>query len=119
MAQALGMLAHIYQARRQIQPTHEWAEKTLVYATEQGILYWAALAAIVRGWALAAQGQIEAGISEMRQGMERYQATGATLAWSWFLCMLAEAYGKSGHAEEGLGCVAEALVVRERTGEGC
>jgi hypothetical protein len=30
MAQALGMLAHIYQARRQISPTHEWAEKTLV-----------------------------------------------------------------------------------------
>src|SRR5438552_10377062 len=27
----------------------------------------------------------------MRQGMERYRATGATLAWSWFLGMLAEA----------------------------
>jgi len=118
MAQALGMLAHIYQARRQIQPTHEWAEKTLVYATEQGIPYWSALAAIVRGWALAAQGQMAAGIGEMRQGMERYRATGATLAWSWFLCMLAEAYGKGGQAEEGLCCVAEALVVIESTGEG-
>jgi predicted ATPase len=118
MAQALGMLAHIYQARRQIQQTHEWAEKTIAYATEQGIPYWSALATIVRGWALAAQGQIEAGLREIRQGMERYQATGATLAWSWFLCMLAEAYGEGGQAEEGLSCVAEALVVVERTGEG-
>jgi predicted ATPase len=118
MAQALGMLAHIYQARRQVQPTYEWAEKTLVYATEQGIPYWAALATIVRGWALAAQGQIEAGIGEMRQGMERYRATGATLAWSWFLGMLADAYGQGGDAEAGLGCVAEALALIERTGEG-
>ncbi len=115
MAQALGMLAHIYQARRQIQPTHEWAEKTLVYATEQGIPYWSALAAIVRGWALAAQGQMAAGIGEMRQGMERYRATGATLAWSWFLAMLAEAYGKGGQAEEGWCCLAEALAVMEST----
>src|SRR5207248_4802118 len=80
--------------------------------------YWSALAAIVRGWALVEQGQVEAGIGEMRQGMERYRATGATLAWSWFLGMLAEAYGKGGQAEEGLGCVAEALEVIESTGEG-
>ena len=118
MAQALGMLAHIYQARRQIQPTREWAEKTLAYATEQGIPYWEALAAIARGWALAAQGQVEAGIGEMRQGIERYRATGATLASSWCLGMLAEAYGQGGQAKEGLGCVAEALAVIERTGEG-
>jgi len=97
--------------------THEWAEKTIEYATEQGIPYWSALAAILRGWALAAQGQIEAGIGEMRQGMERYRATGATIAWSWFLCMLAEAYGKGRKTEEGLCCVAEALVVVESTGE--
>src|SRR5262249_6816125 len=118
MAQALGMLAHIYQARRQIQLTHEWAEKTFVYATEQSIPYWLALAMIVRGWALAAQGQIKAGIAEMRQGMERYRATGATLASSGFLGMLAEGYGQGGDAKAGLKCVAEALVVIERTGEG-
>ena len=57
---------------------------------------------ILRGWALAEQGQGEEGIAQMRQGLAACRATGAELDRPYFLALLAEAYGKVGQAEEGL-----------------
>lgn len=117
LAQALGLLTNIYQMRREVQLTQEWAERTIAYATEQGLPYWAALATIMRGWALAAHGQHDAGLAQMHQGMTAYQATGATLGWSWFLTLLAEAYGYNHQPAEGLQALDEALERVEKTGE--
>lgn len=109
LAQAMGLLTNIYQMRREAQLTQEWAEHTIGYATEQGLPYWAALASIMRGWALAEQGQHATGLRQIHQGMEAYQATGATLGWSWFLTLLAEAYGHHGQPEEGIQVLDQAL----------
>src|SRR6266436_1960768 len=73
--------------------------------------------AMLRGWALAAQGQAEEGIAQIRQGLTTYQATGAELICPYWLALLAEAYGKGGQAEEGLAVLAEALAAVEKTGE--
>jgi predicted ATPase len=118
LAQALGMIASLHQIRRERQLTQEWAERTVEYATEQGIPYWSALAAILRSWALAKQGQWEMSIVQMRHNIGVYQATGARLGCSWFLAQLAEIYGESGQAEEGLRVLAEALALIDNTGEG-
>ena len=70
-----------------------------------------------RGWVLAAQGRHAEGIAQMREGLSTLQATGAELAQPRLLALLAEAYGHGGQAEAGLGVVAEALAVAQRTGE--
>ncbi len=72
---------------------------------------------ILQGWALAEQGQGEEGITQMRQGLAAYQATGAEIARPYFLALLAEAYGKVGQVEEGLSVLAEALALVDKTGE--
>src|SRR5439155_4829773 len=72
---------------------------------------------VLQGWALAEQGQVEEGISQIRQGLATYQATGAGIFHSYYLALLAEAYGKAGQAEEGLAALAEALTVVDKTGE--
>jgi len=118
LGRALVSAAWLHQLRREARATHERAEAAMTLSTEQGFPHWLMVGTFLRGWALAAQGQTKAGIAEIRQGMERYRATGATLASSWFLGMLAEAHGQDGLTEEGLSCVAEALMVIERTGEG-
>jgi predicted ATPase len=70
-----------------------------------------------RGWALAAQGQDEAGIAQMHQGLAAIRAAGQGLGLSSRLAQLAEAYGKSGQAEEGLRLLAEALAHVDHIGE--
>ena len=51
----------------------------IALSTEQGFAFWLALGTILRGWALAEQGQGEEGIAQMRQGLAAYRATGAEL----------------------------------------
>jgi len=49
--------------------------------------------------------------------MAAAQATGSGLLQAHHLALLAEAYGKSGQAEEGLSVLTEALALVEKTGE--
>src|SRR5262249_2487732 len=63
------------------------------------------------------QGQGEEGITQIRQGLSAYQATGTELARTYQLILLTEAYGKKGQAKEGLGVLAEALALVDKTGE--
>src|SRR5215510_7668200 len=72
---------------------------------------------ILRGWALAAQGQGKEGMAQMHEGLAAYRATGAEQWRLYFLALLAEAYGKVGQAEEGLTVLAEALATANKTGE--
>ncbi len=71
----------------------------------------------MRGWAVAARGQVDMGITEMRQGLMSSHPTRAGARLSYFLALLAEAYGHTGQAEEGLSVLAESLDLVEKTGE--
>ena len=70
---------------------------------------------VLHGWALALQGQGEAGLAAIRQGLAAELATGSTPFQPYFLGLLAEAYGTGGHPDEGLTALAEALVVLDTT----
>src|SRR5206468_5273375 len=70
-----------------------------------------------RGWALAAQGQGEEGITQIHQGLAAGRATGTVVSQPRALALLAEAYGQVGQVEDGLRLVAEALAIVDRTGE--
>jgi predicted ATPase len=93
------------------------AEAVIALSTEQGFMVWLAGDTVTRGWALAEQGQGEAGIAQIRQGIAAWQATGNALARPWVLAVLAEAYGKAGQTEEGLRVLREALTIVDKTGE--
>src|SRR5206468_999650 len=84
---------------------------------EHGLTHLRALGMIVRGWALAEQGQGDEGIDAMQQGLSAWQATGARGARPVLLGSLAEGYGKSGRVEDGLRLLTEGLAVINATGE--
>ena len=71
------------------------------------------LAHHLRGWALAMQGQSEAGMAQMRQGLAGILATGQALAQPFCLVRMAEAAGGTGHVDQGLHLLAEALAAFE------
>src|SRR5262249_25521088 len=72
---------------------------------------------ILRGWGLAEQGRVAEGISQMRQGLAGWQATGALSHRPYQLALLAEALGRKGQVLEALQTSNEALDLASSTGE--
>src|SRR6266511_416051 len=96
----------------------ERAEEAITICTKQGLALWLAWGTITRGWALAEQGQGEAGIAQIRQGLAAAPATGAEGFFrTYFLALLAQAYQTVGQPEAGLRVLAEAVAQVEKTGE--
>jgi predicted ATPase len=66
---------------------------------------------------LVEQGAWAGGIAQLRQGMAAWVATNGEAHRTYHLALLAEALGKEGKIDEGLGVLAEALTMMHRTGE--
>ena len=110
---ALYSAARLHEFRHQAPATQERAEEMIAHAVEQGFSLWVAMGTILRGWALAMQGQVEEGLAQLHQGLAAWQATGASPRTS-LLAQLAEAYAQAGYPEEGLRVLAKALALQER-----
>jgi class 3 adenylate cyclase/predicted ATPase len=117
MGSASFATAWIHIWRREHEEARAQAEAVIALATEQGLPFWLAWGTIVRGWALVMQGEEEAGIAQIRQGLAASRAGGTVESQTYMLALLAEAYGKGGQVEAGLATVAEALECVARTGE--
>ena len=98
---------------REALQVHEQAETAIAFATEHGFGLLEAWGTILRGWALAVQGQSEEGIAQMNQGLATHREMGSEALLPYFLALLAGAYGKVGQIEQGLYLVAEALATAD------
>jgi len=116
LATALFWAAWIHQFRRETPVAQERAEAAIALATEQGFPLPIAFGTVIRGWALAVQGQGADGVAQILQGLAAWRATGGELHRPYFLALLAEACGHSGEIEEGLRALDEALTVVNKTG---
>jgi class 3 adenylate cyclase/predicted ATPase len=114
---ALVSAAGLHQFRREGSATQQRAEEAIALASEQGLASLLAAATIRRGWALAEQGQVEAGLTQMQQGLAARQTTGAELAEPYFLALQAEVYGKVGQIHQALSLLADALTAVQTNGE--
>src|SRR5262249_53394391 len=114
---ALLIAAYCAQFRDEAPAVREHAEALLTLAAEQGFAFRAMPATILRGWALAAAGQLEEGIGRMQEGLAEVWASATELVVPYWLVLLAETYGKMGQAEEGLAALAKASALVRRSGE--
>ncbi len=110
------LTAYLYHRRREPSAVQAHADAVLTLATAQGWPLYVGLANHIRGWALAMQGQYEAGMAQMHQGLAGLLATGQTLAQPFCLARMAEAAGYAGHIDEGLHLLTEALATFEASG---
>jgi predicted ATPase len=118
LAHALAYAAMLHQYRREGQASQACAEAAIALAAEQGFAVYFAHGTVQQGWALAEQGQAEAGVAQLGSGLDAWGTTGAEVQRPYYLALLAEAYGKTGQAKEGLDVLAEALAGVAKTGEG-
>jgi class 3 adenylate cyclase/predicted ATPase len=117
LAYALICAAIVHRFRREGLASQAQAETVVILATEQRFVFWGAWGLILRGRALADQGQSDEGIAHMQQGLAAYEATGAAVFRPAFLDLLAETYGQVGNLEKGLVTLTEALTLVDTTGE--
>ena len=108
------LAALVSQVRRDVLAVYEQAEAAVTLSTAQGFPQWAAYGTSLRGWALAMQGQGEAGIAQVRQGIAAMRTTGVMLAVPYFCTLLADVAAHLGHTAEGLQALAEAHTLVEQ-----
>jgi class 3 adenylate cyclase/predicted ATPase len=108
-AYALGCVLMIHYARRDVATVARLSEELYGMASDGGFLLWAAQGRIYRGWAQAMQGGTEAGIAEMKAGLESYRLTGSDLMTTQFCLMMAEAQLRAGRPGEALAALSRGL----------
>jgi class 3 adenylate cyclase/predicted ATPase len=104
-----------FLARRQDVQAH--AESLITLATAKGFPYWRAMGTIMKGWALADEGQIDAGGTQLRHGLVAWQETGAALIMPYYLSLLASVLAREGRGSAALEALDKALRLAEKTGE--
>jgi predicted ATPase len=88
----------------------------MTLATEQDFPQHLERGILLRGWALAARGHGEEGITQIRQVLAAYRSTGLTRERPYYLALLAEASAEVGQTTEGLEALAEALAMLAKSG---
>jgi DNA-binding SARP family transcriptional activator len=108
-ATALAHAAIVEQCRLDTAATRALAEAAIEAATEGGYIYRVAMATIINGWALAAEGSYEDGITELERGFELSRETGARMDDAYYLALLADACLRAGRMDQGLAAVEAGL----------
>jgi predicted ATPase len=110
--------AQLHHRRREVPVVQAPADALLTLGTAQGFPLYVGHGTFWRGWVLAMQGQGEAGLAQMYQGLAAVLATGQKLSQPFWLVPLAEAAAHAGQVVEGLRLLAESLTAFEASGRG-
>jgi predicted ATPase len=115
---ALSYASYLHQCRGEPRLAQEGAEATIALSVEQeGFPHYRATGILIRGWAAAAHGQLEAGTAAIEEGLAALRAAGANVRRSYYLALLADVRGRAGRPEAGQSVVTEALAFAEESGE--
>jgi predicted ATPase len=118
LAVALLWDGFLHQVLGDVELVRERAEAVIALATEHGFYQYVVSGMLQRGWCtVAAGGQIEVGITELRGALDLLRAAGAELIRPYYTGLLAAAYGKAGQPAQGLALIEEAVECMNRTGQ--
>jgi DNA-binding winged helix-turn-helix (wHTH) protein/tetratricopeptide (TPR) repeat protein len=125
LAVAVHFAAMLHQCRGDADATAHWAAANIQLAAEEGFSFWHAGAQVLRGWATVArafarQSQFdpEAGIVEIRRGLDAWLATGSRTYQTYYLGLLADALQRLSRHREALRALDEALAAAQLLPEG-
>lgn len=108
-------LSLVHLLRREPAATRAAAEAVLALAEAEGFPHFAALASMLRGWAVAVQGDADAGLEQLRTGLAVCAAIG--VGRTEYLVLLADACVRTGRADEAVTPLDEAEAAVAAGGE--
>jgi predicted ATPase len=117
VAFGLDLAAVVRQYRRGAAATRLLADEALALSEAHDLAFFAAMASILRGWVLVEDGSLDEGLKQMRRGLAAHVSTGAELAKPYWLCLIAEACGRTGAVRDGLELLDEAEATAEQSQE--
>jgi DNA-binding SARP family transcriptional activator/predicted ATPase len=85
--------------------------------TSYGFAYYLAVANVLTGWAAAAEGDIPAGLAQLREGMDGLRRLGAELRLPYYFTLLAETLGRAGLIGEALASLSTGFAYASKNGE--
>ena len=100
--------AQLAQLRRDPGAALALADEAIAISAEHGLYAVELWCLLPRGWAIAQQGDVPAGVADIHEAMDRRRAVDIGAVWPWFLTLLADAEGSLGHFDEGLRALDEA-----------
>lgn len=98
----------------QFEAAAEEASAAVAMSKTHQLALWLSLSTMMEGWARLGLGELNEGIALFQEGIAGWRKTGARAGTTFFLVVLAEAYGKANRAKDGMALLEEAaaLVVR-------
>jgi DNA-binding SARP family transcriptional activator len=93
------------------------ADEAIGVCRKYGFPYYLAWAEVLKGWAMAAEGEPVSGLAQMRQGLEALRATSAELRLPFYYGLLAEVHDMCGQTGEALANIAAAFAFQTKNGE--
>ncbi len=95
----------------------EQAARAVHLSREQSFPLWESMSLMLCGWGTVINGSGNLGITQLQDGLERFDATGGIVLRPYYLSMLAQAYAMTGEIETGLSYLAEAYELIQQNGE--
>ncbi len=117
LSHALDFLAWIHTLDRDIPTAEAAAARALEFARDKGFPLYVGLKGVLHGWARAHRGQVEAGITEIEEGLRTMERAGSWMLHTHAYSLLAEAHQRAGRPEDALAWVERAMELLEPTGE--
>jgi class 3 adenylate cyclase/predicted ATPase len=117
LASGLVHASLLYSMAGDVETTMDYADKTILVCEEVGIPARLVEAFIMKGWALAENGDIDEGIELTQIGMDGWRGAGAEIARPWWLALQSQQFRRKGDQSAALSCLDEALATVAKSGE--
>jgi tetratricopeptide (TPR) repeat protein len=117
MAIALDYAAILYIFRGESKAALENARKAISVCRKHDFAYYGSIAEIVAGWAAAFEEHPQAGLAQLRRGLEMFRSTGAEIRLPFYYGLLAEVCALNGNVGEALANISSGFAFQNKNGE--
>jgi DNA-binding SARP family transcriptional activator/predicted ATPase len=115
IALAYAALLHVFQ--KESRAALERGREAVELCTRHGFAYYLAMANVVTGWARAAEGDVAAGLAQLREGLEGMRQLSAEIRLPYYFTLLAETLGRAGLVGEALASLSTGFAFASKNGE--
>lgn len=114
---ALDYTAMLYVLRGESRAALERGREAVDLCSRHGFAYYLAMANILTGWAGAAEGDVAAGLAQLREGLGGMRRLGAELRLPYYCTLLAETFGRAGQVGDALASLSTGFAFASKNGE--
>ncbi|HLK21442.1 MAG TPA: AAA family ATPase [Bryobacteraceae bacterium] len=115
IALAYAALLHVFQGRSRA--ALERGREAVALCSRHGFIYYLAMANIAAGWATAMEGDAEAGLTQLRAGLDEMRRLGAEIRLPYYFALSAETFARTGRTGEALASLSSGFAFAGKNGE--